>query len=333
MKKLFICLLCILLVGCDKLPIKRSKDTSETSEVSVVDDPSVRYKAYLSQINSYEDTMGLAEPVEVYSGFYQIKGLSFMKLVDFQNDGEEELLLAYLQDEETSTYLFEIFGYVNHGVKLLGSGSLFSTDGNVQTVRLCTHKDKTYLITGSEDSFFDYSFLTISNNKMTIKKTIKGEMDEEKAKIDGEDVSYDEAEEALREWTANEQDYVLNYECDLIISQNDSTRYLLKAGASSSSTEPSGGDNTYILPQSNQRKLKKREVKNLTSTQLMYARNEIYARHGRKFKTVSIQNYFNNKSWYTPLIEADEFSDKQLTTVERYNVNLIKKYERAKKSA
>ena len=37
-------------------------------------------------------------------------------------------------------------------------------------------RNKIYLVTGSEDSFFDYSFLTVSNNKMTIKKTIKGEI-------------------------------------------------------------------------------------------------------------------------------------------------------------
>ena len=90
---------------------------------------------------------------------------------------------------------------------------------------------------------------------------------------------------------------------------------------------------TYILPQSSSRKLKKKELKKLTATQLTYARNEIYARHGRKFKTVSLQEYFDKKSWYTPLIEADDFKDSQLSEIERYNIKLIQKYEKTRKAS
>ena len=40
---------------------------------------------------------------------------------------------------------------------------------------------------------------------------------------------------------------------------------------------------------------------------LQMAINEIYARHGRKFKTDSIREYFEGKSWYTGTIEPEAF--------------------------
>ena len=38
--------------------------------------------------------------------------------------------------------------------------------------------------------------------------------------------------------------------------------------------------------------------------------NEIYAKHGRKFKTDSIQKYFDSKSWYQPKVEPDDFDSR-----------------------
>ena len=60
---------------------------------------------------------------------------------------------------------------------------------------------------------------------------------------------------------------------------------------------------------------------------LRYARNEIFARHGRKFSDPTINAYFRSKSWYNPTIAAKDFDDSILNQYEIYNVKLITNYQ------
>ena len=84
----------------------------------------------------------------------------------------------------------------------------------------------------------------------------------------------------------------------------------------------------YILPDSSTRYLTGTDIAGLTSEELRLARNEIYARHGRKFKDEALQAYFNSKSWYAGTIEPERFSDDALLSdVERKNLELIKARE------
>lgn len=95
--------------------------------------------------------------------------------------------------------------------------------------------------------------------------------------------------------------------------------------------DPAGED--YILPQSASEYLTLQDIENLTQEELFYARNEIYARHGRKFLDDSIQAYFNEKSWYTPLYEAEDFDARQdsfFNDYEKKNAEFILNYEKSK---
>lgn len=67
------------------------------------------------------------------------------------------------------------------------------------------------------------------------------------------------------------------------------------------------------------------DVAGLSSAELRILRNTIYARHGRKFKSADLRNYFSGFSWYTP--RYDEISESSLSETERHNIMLIKKYE------
>ena len=58
------------------------------------------------------------------------------------------------------------------------------------------------------------------------------------------------------------------------------------------------------------------------------ARNEIFARHGRKFTTPEIDRYFSEKSWYHGTISPGDFSDSLLSETERTNVQTIIAYEK-----
>ena len=66
----------------------------------------------------------------------------------------------------------------------------------------------------------------------------------------------------------------------------------------------------------------------LTREQLRLARNEIYARHGRKFKDAALDEYFRSKSWYMPTIEPDNFNENVFNDYEIANRKLIADYEK-----
>ena len=85
----------------------------------------------------------------------------------------------------------------------------------------------------------------------------------------------------------------------------------------------------YILPESSTRLLSFADLEGLDAEQCRIARNEIYARHGRKFKDEALQAYFNSKSWYNGYIEPADFTDTMLSDIENKNKDLIVKYEEA----
>ena len=85
----------------------------------------------------------------------------------------------------------------------------------------------------------------------------------------------------------------------------------------------------YIFPHSATRALTEEEIRELTPQQMCYARNEIYARHGRKFDSKELQDYFNSKSWYSGTISPDRFKPStMLSDLENKNAALILKIEK-----
>lgn len=65
-------------------------------------------------------------------------------------------------------------------------------------------------------------------------------------------------------------------------------------------------------------------LRGLSLHELRLLRNEIYARHGRVFKTLWLQQYFGGQAWYDP---NDEFKDESLTGADKTNVETIVAYE------
>lgn len=89
----------------------------------------------------------------------------------------------------------------------------------------------------------------------------------------------------------------------------------------------SDADDDYILPDSDTKKLTSSDLAGLDADELELARNEIYARAGRRFNTDYIQDYFDDKWWYVGTIEPEDFTEDMLNDVEKYNVNFIRNYE------
>ena len=83
----------------------------------------------------------------------------------------------------------------------------------------------------------------------------------------------------------------------------------------------------YLLPESNSRYLTAADLSGLSHEQLCFARNEIFARHGRIFKTPQIAAYFNSKSWYKGTVSPQMFNEKVFNQYESYNIGFIRDYE------
>jgi serine/threonine protein kinase, bacterial len=56
-------------------------------------------------------------------------------------------------------------------------------------------------------------------------------------------------------------------------------------------------------------------------------RNSIFARHGRKFDTPGIQDYFNQQSWYRPTYSPRAFPIRLMSQLEQRNADYINKYQ------
>ena len=82
---------------------------------------------------------------------------------------------------------------------------------------------------------------------------------------------------------------------------------------------------SYILPQSSERLLADSDVDGMSYEELQMAINEIYARHGRKFSSQSVQNYFDGQYWYKGTVEPDDFSDSVFSQIEGQNVLFLLK--------
>lgn len=89
----------------------------------------------------------------------------------------------------------------------------------------------------------------------------------------------------------------------------------------------------YILPNSDHEYISWSDLEGLSEWKVRIARNEIMARHGRKFNNASLQEYFNSCSWYEGTMQPTDFDNNYeaiLNQYEKKNAETIKEYEKEK---
>ena len=114
----------------------------------------------------------------------------------------------------------------------------------------------------------------------------------------------------------------LKWECRVLTEEAQLRLELSRLSAASES------DSEYLLADSDSRYLTEDDLAGFTAEQCRLARNEIYARHGRRFKDPALQRYFDSLSWYNGTIEPSDFNDNVFNSYERANCILIIDYER-----
>ena len=103
------------------------------------------------------------------------------------------------------------------------------------------------------------------------------------------------------------------------LSEADYSKYDNQINYAASEIDPT----SYIFPDSDKRVLSNAEIEASSMWQLRRGTNEVYARHGRKFKNQGQAAYFESKSWYNGTIEADNFNESTLNEYEKQNVKLM----------
>ncbi len=94
-------------------------------------------------------------------------------------------------------------------------------------------------------------------------------------------------------------------------------------------SEPVKADQVYgyLLPTSGYTYLDESAVANWPAQVVCYAKNEIYARNGRRFVSTELQGWFDQQYWYSPIYTPEQFSDSMLNVYETANVQMLTNVE------
>jgi hypothetical protein len=103
---------------------------------------------------------------------------------------------------------------------------------------------------------------------------------------------------------------------EIVINEHDGEAYKMISFAQAS--------NLIFKINASSTVLAKKDVDNLSKSDLKLIRNTIYARHGYTFKNRPLRVFFDSQEWYIPL-----FTDvrNELTEIEKKNIALLLRYE------
>lgn len=85
----------------------------------------------------------------------------------------------------------------------------------------------------------------------------------------------------------------------------------------------------YVFPDSDARYLSNADIYGMSAQELCYGKNEIYARHGRTFRSQELTDYFATKSWYYGSIAPSDFNSAVFNTYENTNIKFLSDAENA----
>lgn len=116
-------------------------------------------------------------------------------------------------------------------------------------------------------------------------------------------------------------------------SDTKETELLVEETTDNMDNAQSYQDSGFIFPRSDTELIDQQEAKDLSDSDLVYAINEIYARHGYIFRSDELRGYYEQFSWYTGKISADEFSVDCFNQIEQQNWNLLVNERNRRKSS
>ena len=98
-------------------------------------------------------------------------------------------------------------------------------------------------------------------------------------------------------------------------------------GATTADSALQSSSDDYVFPQSSYDYLNSSDFAGKSKEELRRGRNEIYARHGRRFNDKGLQWYFDSKPWYQGTIAPGDFRESVLNDWEKENIARIQQAE------
>lgn len=174
-------------------------------------------QAYYDLLMEYQETYGSATKVAIDASWKYLEGLAFAKLIDFDGDGHDELVVAYADPEKSNEFIarysIEVWQYKDYELEKVYSGDGYGNDGGTTTLYITCVEDQYYLIEGGADAFeYDY-FWGFKDGEFQQVHSLEIDYDvypDSNAKIDGKLVTEDEYNEDLEKWWAACETYGLS---------------------------------------------------------------------------------------------------------------------------
>ena len=98
-------------------------------------------------------------------------------------------------------------------------------------------------------------------------------------------------------------------------------------GATTADSVLQSSSDDYVFPRSSYDYLNSSDFAGKSKEELRRGRNEIYARHGRRFNDKGLQWYFDSKPWYQGTIAPGDFRESVLNDWEKENIARIQQAE------
>lgn len=243
-----------------------SKDTADTSAPATIDNATLHAActAYKSKLEELIDIYGEPEIASLKNNVYQIGGVEFAQLVDFNGDGLQELVTVHSKTKAdefgkkthltTGDYILDVWGYNGTELVNLYSGSPQATNGGYifvmfdkeigddsGTVYLSQFisDGKAYLLTGKKKSKTEEKFFTYDGKsfKATDRDVTASDFNNDSAYlISGYTANLEEQDENYVEGKINTSKLNLNNTVDTV----EKTMIVLTTGITS--TEPGDAD-------------------------------------------------------------------------------------------
>lgn len=314
------------------------------------------YAAYKTAVEKEMQTYGAPKLVHV-SGpdnavlYDYIDGVNFIYLVDFNQDGTDEMIVAdNKRDESKGTYpssTAKIYTFDGTRARIVSSDFKPAGREDGESDLIILKKDDGYrLVSGDPDSeltFWKYDSSFHQEERFTRSNAGSNWVQDDSGNEFTDAELFKDAELnmniAMNPSGSDSQvlEALENSMKKLGISQTvgetteTESSASISSGASTESSAVADGD--FIIPDSSSRYLTEAEIAALDDNSLRIAINEIYARHGRMFKDENLQNYFNSKSWYHPQYTPEQFDAFGMSVFNDYeikNLDLFSK-ERSKR--
>ena len=190
-----------------------TEDEDEKAEVKGLMLQFGMYRKYYDLIERYQEEFGEAAKASAGEYMKYLKGLCMAKLVDFDLDGSEELLLVYADPETVGPsgsymlprYIIEVWRYAGTDIEKVFEGSGFGGDGGTSDLYFTQDENGSYIIEGGQDDFQYNEIWGLVGDEFSVVKEVNAESysDDGPYTIDGNLVSYEEFDAEISKWMAN----------------------------------------------------------------------------------------------------------------------------------